>query len=36
MEVFVKGSNLLDEDYEEVFGFTAPGASFMAGLSFKL
>ncbi|SMC28648.1 vitamin B12 transporter [Desulfacinum hydrothermale DSM 13146] len=36
MELFVKGSNILDEDYEEVFGYTAPGASFMAGLSFRL
>lgn len=35
MEIFVKGSNILDEDYEEVFGYTAPRACFMAGLSCK-
>ncbi|QCQ21682.1 TonB-dependent receptor plug domain-containing protein [Desulfoglaeba alkanexedens] len=35
LEVFVKGSNILDEDYEDVFGFSTPGASFMLGLSFK-
>jgi len=32
MSLFVEGDNLLDEDYEEVLGYTAPGASVLVGL----
>ena len=34
VKIFAKGQNILDEDYEEVFGFSAPGARFLAGFNF--
>ena len=32
VEVFVRAENLLDEDYEEVLGFPAPGINVLAGV----
>ena len=32
--IFVRASNLLDEDYEQVFGYSTPGRSAYAGLRF--
>ncbi len=32
IKVLAKANNLLDRDYEEVYGFSSPGASFLAGL----
>jgi vitamin B12 transporter len=33
-EMFARGDNLLDSDYEEVFGFATPGISGYGGLNF--
>ncbi len=35
LEIFLKGTNILDADYEQVFGYSAPGAAFMLGASMK-
>lgn len=35
-QVYVKGENLLDQDYQINYGYTMPGASVMCGLSLKL
>lgn len=35
-ELFLRGENLLDEDYSEVFGYRAPGAAGYAGLRARL
>ena len=32
--VFVRASNLLDEDYEQVFGYRTPGRAVYAGVRF--
>jgi Outer membrane cobalamin receptor protein len=34
--MFTRIENILDEDYEEVFGFSAPGFSFIVGFSFRI
>jgi vitamin B12 transporter len=36
MEVYARGENLLDEDYEEVFGYRAPGIGGYLGLRYHL
>lgn len=36
VEVFVRGENLLDEDYTEVFGYAAPGAAGYLGVRARL
>jgi vitamin B12 transporter len=36
IKIFTRIQNLLDEDYEEVFGFSAPRFNFVAGLSFSI
>lgn len=36
VELFVRGENLLDDDYQEVFGFGTPGISGFAGIRIKL
>lgn len=35
VEIFLKGTNILDTDYEQVFGYSTPGAAFMLGASMK-
>ncbi|MEJ5365108.1 MAG: TonB-dependent receptor [Desulfosoma sp.] len=35
MEVFLKGTNILDADYENVFGFSTPRAAVMVGAALK-
>ncbi|ROQ93183.1 TonB-dependent receptor plug domain-containing protein [Desulfosoma caldarium] len=35
LEIFLKGTNILDADYEQVFGYSTPGAAFMLGASMK-
>lgn len=35
LEVFLKGTNILDTDYEQVFGYSTPGAAFLLGASMK-
>ncbi len=35
MEIFLKGTNILDADYENVFGFSTPGAAVMLGAAVK-
>jgi vitamin B12 transporter len=34
-ELYLRGENLLDEDYEEVYGFGAPGAGGYLGLRYR-
>ncbi|MCC3306183.1 TonB-dependent receptor plug domain-containing protein [Sneathiella sp. HT1-7] len=34
-EVYMRGENLLNEDYQEVYGYGSPGISFFAGLHIK-
>lgn len=34
-EIYLRGENLLNEDYQEVYGFGSPGISFFAGLQIK-
>ncbi|MDF2368040.1 TonB-dependent siderophore receptor [Sneathiella sp.] len=34
-EVYLRGENLLNEDYQEVYGYGSPGISFFAGLHIK-
>ncbi len=36
VQVFVRGENLLDEDYNEVFGFRSPGAAGYLGVRARL
>ena len=36
VEVFARGENLLDDNYQEVFGFGTPGIAGFAGLRIKL
>ncbi|HEX3036997.1 MAG TPA: TonB-dependent receptor [Thermodesulfobacteriota bacterium] len=36
VRIFTRIENLLDDDYEEVFGFSAPGFNFIVGLSFRI
>ncbi len=36
VRIFTRIENLLNEDYEEVFGFSAPRFNFIAGLSFSI
>ena len=36
VELFARGENLLDDDYQEVFGFGTPGISGFAGIRLKL
>lgn len=36
VKIFTRIENLLDDDYEEIFGFSAPGFNFIAGLSFRI
>ncbi|MDX1483210.1 MAG: TonB-dependent receptor [Alphaproteobacteria bacterium] len=36
VEVFARGENLLDEDYQEVFGYGTPGLAVFAGLRVAL
>jgi len=36
LELFVRGENLLDEDYEEVSGFNTRGLTAYAGIKIKL
>ncbi|MCX7804042.1 MAG: TonB-dependent receptor [Planctomycetota bacterium] len=33
--IFLSGENLLDQDYEEEYGYPMPGATFMGGVSVK-
>ena len=33
LEIFARGENLTDKEYEEVFGFGSPGAAGYAGAS---
>ena len=35
-ELYARGENLLDEDYEEVFGYRAPGIGGYVGMRYKL
>lgn len=35
MEIFLKGTNILNADYENVFGFSTPGAAVMIGAAVK-
>jgi vitamin B12 transporter len=35
IRIFAKARNLLDEDYEEVLGYTSPGLSALAGVEFR-
>lgn len=35
MEIFVKGTNILEEDYENVFRYSTPGAAVMIGAALK-
>ena len=35
VELFARGENLLDEDYQEVFGFGAPGVAGYAGIRIR-
>lgn len=34
--IFTRIENILDDDYEEIFGFSAPGFNFVLGLSFSI
>jgi vitamin B12 transporter len=34
-EIFMRGENLLNEDYQEVYGYGTPGISFFAGVHIK-
>ncbi len=36
IEIFARGENLLNQNYQEVFGFGTPGISGFAGLRIKL
>jgi vitamin B12 transporter len=36
LQIFARGENLLDENYQEVFGYGAPGISAFAGLRLSL
>lgn len=36
IELFARGENVLDEDYQEVFGFASPGAAVFGGLRLTL
>lgn len=35
MEIFLKGTNILDADFEHVFGYSTPGAAVMIGAAFQ-
>ncbi len=35
-ELYARGENLLDEDYEEIFGYRAPGVGGYVGMRYKL
>ena len=35
VELFARGENLLDEDYQEVFGFGTPGVAGYAGIRIR-
>jgi vitamin B12 transporter len=36
VELYARGENLLDEDYEEVFGYGAPGIGGYLGMRYRL
>ena len=36
LELYARGENLLDEDYEEVFGYSTPGAAAYVGMRYRL
>jgi vitamin B12 transporter len=36
LEIFARGENLLDEHYQEVYGYGAPGLGVFAGLKLSL
>jgi len=36
MELYARGENLLDEDYEEVFGYRSPGIGGYVGMRYTL